>query len=341
MKELRQKILEYVKLNGPVLPVQISKGLGGSIIFAGAFLSELVASKMIKYTIAKVGGSPLYYVDGQEEKLQSLRDHLSERPGKAFDLLKGKQVLRDKACEPWERVALREIKDFAHPLHVTIRDSTELFWKWYLLADEKAKELIYPLISEELEDKPVIVEEPAKEIIGAKEELVQDIAEEPAKEIIVEQSAEAERPKEEKPKKPRKKKAEAQAQLVEQPKEISKDGIKITHTEEFKVLDDQGEFYQEVIKFFSDKDIRVLSQKVKAKGKEFSFVVKVPSVVGSLKYLVIARNKKKLSDSDLALAYHDGMDHKLPVLVLGTGEITKKAEQYIETNVKGLVFKKL
>ncbi|MEK6816731.1 MAG: hypothetical protein AABY09_03895, partial [Nanoarchaeota archaeon] len=232
---------------------------------------------------------------------------------------------------------LREIKDFAFPLNVTIKDNTELFWKWYLLPDGKAKELIYPLISEELEEKAVeaqvIIEEPVK-------------VEEPLKEIVVEEPVEAvtepvlEVPIEEKPKKPRKKKSESVA-VEDKSKEISNDDVKIAHTEEFRILDGQGEFYQEVIRFFNEKDIRIMSQKVKSKGKEFSFTVKVPSVVGSLKYLVIARNKKKLSDSDLALAYHEGMDHKMPVLMLGTGEITKKAEQYIETNVKGLVFKKI
>ena len=330
MNEVRHKILDYVKSNGPLLPVQVAKGLNGNIIFAGAFLSELVASKLIKYTKAKVGGSPLYYVDGQEEKLQSLRDHLSERPGKAFDLLKDKQVLRDKACEPWERVALREIKDFAFPLNVTINDSTELFWKWYLLSDEKATGMIHSMVSDELAVKK---EEPLK---------VEDVIEEIRPKAADAPILEAEVPIEDKPKKPRKKKADVQVSLAEASQSvIVNGGTKIAHTEEFKVLDDQGEFYREVIKFFNDKDIRVMSQKVKTKSKEFSFVVKVPSVVGSLKYLVIARNKKKLSDSDLALAYHEGMDHKMPVLILGTGEITKKAEQYIETNVKGLVFKKI
>ncbi len=331
MKELRHQILDYVKSNGPVLPVQISKGLNGSIIFAGAFLSELVASKLVKYTSAKVGGSPLYYVDGQEDKLQSLRDHLSERPGKAFDLLKDRQVLRDKVCEPWERVALREIKDFAFPLNVTIKDNTELFWKWYLLSDVKATELIHSMVSGEL----AVKEEPLKieEVKGdAREKVKPEAVAEPVIDV----------PVEEKPKKPRKRKAEAALSVHEGVSAvIAKEDIKIAHTEEFKALDDQGEFYREVIKFFSDKDIRILSQKVKAKSKEFSFVVKVPSLVGSLKYLVIARSKKKLSDSDLALAYHEGMDHKMPVLVLGAGEITKKAEHYIETNVKGLVFKKI
>src|SRR3989338_1959141 len=101
MHQLREKVLQFVKEQGPVLPVRISKFISSqsdatllqnnnkliatNTLFAGALLSELIANRLLKATIAKIGGSPLYYVLGQEPKLVTLRYHLSERPRMAFD----------------------------------------------------------------------------------------------------------------------------------------------------------------------------------------------------------------------------------------------------------------
>ena len=44
MQELKFKVIEYIRMRGPVIPVQISKQIGSNILFAGAVLSELLAS---------------------------------------------------------------------------------------------------------------------------------------------------------------------------------------------------------------------------------------------------------------------------------------------------------
>ena len=60
--------------------------------------------------------------------------------------LKNKKVIRDKSAGPWQRVALKELKDFAIPLNVGFGGEYELFWKWYLTTNEEAKGLIKELI---------------------------------------------------------------------------------------------------------------------------------------------------------------------------------------------------
>src|SRR3989338_3156804 len=127
MQELKFKVLEYVRMRGPVIPVQISKQIGSNILFAGAVLSELFAGGKIKISTAKIGGSPVYYFPGQESRLTMLYPYLHQREKHVYDLLKDKKILHDKSLEPVERVALREIKDFACPIQV----NNELFWRWY------------------------------------------------------------------------------------------------------------------------------------------------------------------------------------------------------------------
>ena len=180
---LRNDILNYVAKNGPVLPVQISKQINNNIIFAGAVLSELVASKKVKISNSKIGGSPVYYISGQEYKLSMLYPYLKDVHKKVYDLLKEKKVLQDISVEPWQRVALREIPDFANMLRT--RDN-QIFWKWYLVSEDEAVLII-------------------KEILGINEikepapEPKQEVKEEPMKEIIAEPEVKPE-VKEEKPK---------------------------------------------------------------------------------------------------------------------------------------------
>src|SRR3989338_5934579 len=98
--DMRQQILDIIRAKGPVIPVQISKEIGLSILMASAHLSELTANKQLKVSHVKVGGTPLYYILGQEPMLQRFSDNLHEKEKEAYNLLHQKKVLRDSALEP-------------------------------------------------------------------------------------------------------------------------------------------------------------------------------------------------------------------------------------------------
>ena len=134
-----QAILEIISRKGPVIPVQVSKEINANIMMASARLSELLSSKKVKISSLKIGGSPLYYLPGQEEKLRNFANNLGGVERKAYDLLEQSKVLRDAAMEPAIRVALRQIKDFAVPLQVSYQEKTEIFWKWYLIENKEVE----------------------------------------------------------------------------------------------------------------------------------------------------------------------------------------------------------
>ncbi len=138
MLELKKKILEIIQKEGPVLPIQISRKLSSNTIFAGAILSELFANKLILISSAKVGGSPLYYVKGQEEKLDQLFPYLKDKEKEAYNLLKSNQIVKDREQEPGIRVALREIKDFA----IAYKKGEELYWRWYLTSESEVQNIL-------------------------------------------------------------------------------------------------------------------------------------------------------------------------------------------------------
>ena len=115
--QLKESVHDFVNRKGPVLPSTVAKEFGNTTLFISALLSELVTEKKLKLTRAKVGGSPLYYAPEQAPKLVSLlKKHLTQQNREALSLLREKKVLRDRDRLPYERIALRELGDFAKPV---------------------------------------------------------------------------------------------------------------------------------------------------------------------------------------------------------------------------------
>ncbi|GAG42180.1 unnamed protein product, partial [marine sediment metagenome] len=133
----------------------IARAVGLSPLFAAAFLSELKAEQKLKVSSMKVGSSPIYYLEGQEEKLEGFIEHLNFREREAFLLLKGVGVLEDSLQTPVVRVALRAIKDFAVPVKVRVGGELKLFWKYFLLGDEEVGGFVKKGVEKKVEEKVV------------------------------------------------------------------------------------------------------------------------------------------------------------------------------------------
>lgn len=170
--ETKNRILEVVRQRGPELPVRVASTIGQSNLFTAAFMSELVGEQKLKLSNMRVGGSPLYYISGQEEQLQKYTEYLNHKEKEAFKLLKEKEVLQDSDQEPAIRVALRSIKDFAHQVRIIDNGQEKIFWKIHTLPNERAKELIENTINPKQEIKQEINEE-----IVEKEEVKERVTE--------------------------------------------------------------------------------------------------------------------------------------------------------------------
>jgi len=138
----KDKILSTLRLKGPCLPVQISKEINFSPLFASAFLSELKGEGKLKISNMRVGSSPLYYLPGQEEMLEKFSGYLNQREKEAYFHLREKRVLDDAEQSPVMRVALRAIKDFAHSVRVNVKGEARLFWKHFSLSDEEVTKFV-------------------------------------------------------------------------------------------------------------------------------------------------------------------------------------------------------
>ena len=180
-------ILALMQLKGPVLPADVAKQIKTNILLASAYLSEIASRKKLKISSLKVGGSPVYFLQGQEEKLEKFASNLNEKDLRAYDMLKQKRVLRDSHMTPLMRVALRSIKDFAVPINVTFGNSQELFWKWITTTETEVNKLIHEELEGPKEESVQIIEKPAPELKETKrkkkvemvEPVVQDVKREP------------------------------------------------------------------------------------------------------------------------------------------------------------------
>ena len=126
---IKEKIMLAFKRRGPSLPVHIASETGLSMLFASAFLSELLSEKKIKLSFMKVGSSPIYLISGQEPMLERFSQHLKSKEKEAFELLKKKKFLKDEEQVPAIRIALREIKDFA----IAFKKDEEIFWRYFTI----------------------------------------------------------------------------------------------------------------------------------------------------------------------------------------------------------------
>ena len=303
MQELKFKVIEYIRMRGPVIPVQISKQIGSNILFAGAVLSELLSNGKVKISHAKIGGSPVYYFPGQEPRLTMLYSHLNQREKQAFDLLKQNQVLQDRALQPVERVALREIKDFAFPLQI----NNEIFWRWYLLNEEEALKLINQAIDNEKQKIPILEEPKLQPQIEVKP--------------IIQEVQEKLQPK------------------VEIKKEIIEEKVKEKKERKVKKETKAKDFASILKNYFDNKGIKIINEEIIKKGKEFDYLVEISSKIGNVRFFLSAKDKKKISDADLSLAHNKAQLKKLPLMILSNGELTKQAKEYINNNY--LIFEKI
>ena len=169
-EEIKSRIMSFIQQNGPSIPIQVSKRIQMDGIFTAAFLSELLGEKKLKMTYMRVGSSPVYYLDGQEARIEKFGEqYLKSKEREAFFLLKEKKFLKDAEQEPAIRVAIRAIKDFAIPF----TKNSDSFWRYYI-ADEKEFYIPIEELKKQKEENEkaiekiqevVAINEPEKEIV--------------------------------------------------------------------------------------------------------------------------------------------------------------------------------
>ncbi len=351
----QDKILAFIQSTGPTLPAKVAKHIGSDILIASAHLADLTSQRKVRISNLKVGGSPLYYLDGQQDKLYGfVQGNTNPKNIVVLDRLRDEKVLQEKNLDLLAKVALRALKDFAVPLQVRTQNGVELFWKWHLLPKEETNTSIGLIL------KPK--EEPAKEVElkpeeQVSEEIIEKVIEEKIKEpkkkevppqeepeeITPEDVAEKSDPKEpekaepatkDEPKPVKKK----QAKPVRKKKKVQTKLIKKAEPEpeiieEKKPRRKVSEDFLPIIEdFLKTLKISIEVKETVRKNAEMDFILTVPSAVGKMKYYCKAKNKKRCDEKDISAAYMEAQIKKLPLLFLYSNDISKKAQEMLESD---------
>ncbi|MBM3233124.1 hypothetical protein FJZ18_03100 [Candidatus Pacearchaeota archaeon] len=290
-------IVSTLENKGPSLPVHIARSVNLSTLFASAFLSELYGEKRILMSHLKVGSSSLYYLPGQEGQLENFIQYLNPKEKEAFSLLKKEKILKDELQEPAIRVALRQIKDFAHPINTAINGETYVFWKYFLLSDQETDKMIEQLVfpRKELNSPPLLPtqnkENDSNEDVQTKKEKV-----------------------------PRKPRAIIPTKIV---------SIQLPFSSQSIEQPVYSPFAQIVKDHLQKKDI-TLHQIISDNKKEVLAKISIKTPYGLQAFYLIAKDKKRIKEEELIEALQKAHSEKLPAFIIAPGDVEKKAHPLLQ-----------
>lgn len=327
-KEVKSKILDFLNIHGPSLPVQVSRHMQMNTLFASAFLSELSSEGLVKISDMKVGGSPLYYTPHKTNMLENFSKYLNSKEREAFNLLKENKILRDETQHPAIRVALRDLKDFAIPF----KKDDKIYWR-YFTSDEKdiPETQIEKEETKEKNDKEPIKEmteeekptfEPEKTLIQKEVEIAKQRKDEEQR-VSDEELNRIKKELEERRKELDNMKSEMKA-LEEKNETTIKPEKKFKRIKSKKKPEDDS-FLDEIKTSLAKKSIELIRLEHSDK-KQVLAIVKI----NNQETLLAAYNKKKIEDKDLLKAYKKSLLLGIPYYLLCKGEPSKKTKETID-----------
>lgn len=328
---IKEAVIKFLRNNGPSLPVPISKYLEIDTLFTSAFLSELLSEQKIKISSMRVGTSPIYYVPGTEKGLEKYKEHLKSKEKEAYERLKENNFLEDEHEHPAIRVALREIKDFAK----SFEKNGKIIWRYYLISEsDYGKEIIEK--QEEIKERPKHI---PSSIMSDVEKTLSQNEENLEKEEI---EIKPEQIKEIHKKEIKEKKEEPIKELerINKENEVTFVNPLAKKPEPKKKEKSKSEFVLNVIEFIEKNNWKIIEE-TDFKAKEYDCLVEVNSDLGPIIFFTQARDKKTINEADLSKILTEAQSIPLPALILGTGEVQKKANEFLEKYKSILKFKKI
>ncbi len=356
---VQDDIIRFLKVTGPTIPSKVAKQVKTEILFASAHLSDLASQKKVKISSLKIGGTPLYYLPGQEDQLYHFAPgNLNPKDFDVLEHLRNSKVLRESGLDLLSKVALRGLKDFAVPINVTTAEKTELFWRWHLLNADDTNLGISAILRASSTQGMVETEIPVEEVsklgpgagvsdgptvrnsedvttdailpvVGVSQmTLIDAVADKAAEKSVIEPTLAKKKSKVTGESKIRVKEKDAE-KVFEKPTlpSLLEDSA-VSVTPEAKPVIVQSEFGLTMESYFSALKIEAVEAEAVRKN-EINYVVKVPSAVGHIRYHAKAKQKIKTDERDLAAAYLEAQMKKMPLLYLYTGELTKKAQEMV------------
>lgn len=289
IEEVKKKIISFLETNGPSLPIKIAKSINMEMVFTSAILSELMSAQKITTSFMKVGSSNIFYLRGQEQKLEQFADqYIDGIVKKAYELIKKNKILVDEEQEPAIRVALRTLKDFTSSFNY----KNKILWKYNFIQDQEVNSLLKQKFQEENIINKVKVD------------------------IFKEKGIEDKIP------------------LKDEEKQISekKQDFSGKKNQKFKKginEKSKNSFSKEVKNYLEEKQIKLI-QEIDETKNEYLAKIKINSNLGDILFMLIAKNKKIITENDILISYQKSSEKKMPCYLIHKGKLSKKALELAE-----------
>ena len=107
-----------------------------------------------------------------------------------------------------------------------------------------------------------------------------------------------------------------------------------------RVEKEKDPFFTKIREYMKSNQMKIKDYEIIKKG-QVDLTISIPAAIGEVDYYCCAKKKKRSNEGDLSTAYIKGQNKKLPTLYLSLGNITKKAQEMLTKEFKGLVVKKI
>jgi hypothetical protein len=354
---IEPQIIDFLKKNGPSTPAQFAKYANITLLFASAMLGDVVSKGLARTSHLKIGGgSPLYYLQEQREKLQNFSNRLGSKERQLYEELKAKLVLRESDLNPLGRLSLRTIKDFSVPIKVKISGQEEVFWRWYLLDQKEAEKIVRDLIARKDAE---MSEHEIEHDITEKKEIQQQLSPSP-KEVAESAVIGSDIKNDRQTSRKNNSLIQADNEIVKEKRNIdtiNKERIsnnaegdieKETLNPDNKIASETADLASElsikftttsskkIIELFKDKAITILKYDVVKKNKEYTLIITVPSPIGRINCYAKILDKKKITEGEVALFIVETQNKGMPGVLITTKEGIKKIEDKFNKDFKAI-----
>ncbi len=305
------KALDVVK-NGPALPVEVASKLGVDSFLANAYLSQLVETGKIKQSKDRVGNSFIYFLAGQEAQASSRISNL---------LQGGKKTARMYASSV--------------PAGPAVEQKRQAFTQRLAEIEAKETQVKRPMPQQVL---PQATQRPQTVSEVQKQDFLNVLK--PAIESQLKQQAQEQAQP-----------AQLNLPRIPSPQEVFAavgnnfnsqrvEGIEnvknVFHKIKSTIFMEDGRVVEKALGFLVDAGSEIIGKELRKKGREADILTIVPTPIGPIKFFVMARDKRTVSEAELSLAFTAGQHRKLPVIYVTNGKLTKSAQNYHQV-ISGLV----
>ena len=119
-----ETVINFLRKNGPSLPVEIGKTLGFNSLLTNAVLSDLIIRGQIKRSVKSIGSSFIYYLQGQEDAMRAkLVSELSIQEKNLLQKIKNSVMLPEEQLNAHDRQFINSVRDF---IKIIKRDNKNL-----------------------------------------------------------------------------------------------------------------------------------------------------------------------------------------------------------------------